>query len=204
MARIMVAAARNLNALIDRSMVMSALRSGAMVLSPAPTPLANVVDTAMGNVAADAAAREVTLARCFEDAPVLSLDGRFGELVVEALLANAVRHSAATARVEVDVIESDDVVKLVVRDHGAGMPLDEVARVVRAFEVLDLDHHGRGHGLGLPIAKAMVEAHRGTLRLESEPGNGTIVTVELPRATVPSTPAATDGEPARRRRPVEN
>ena len=90
------------------------------------------------------------------------------------------------------------------RDHGVGMPLEEVSRVVRAFEVLDIDHHGRGHGLGLPIAKAMVEAHRGTLRLESEPGTGTIVTVELPLVTERAAAAGEAGTPAERRRSIED
>jgi signal transduction histidine kinase len=163
-------------------MVMNTLRSGSHVLEPVPMRLGAMVDAAMEQLAGDAAAREVQLVRCFEDAPVLPLDPRFGKLVMEALLANAVRHSAATARVEVDVIEGRQSVKVVVRDHGAGMSFDEVSRVMQAFEVVDLDHHQSGHGLGLPIAKAMVEGHGGTLRLESEPGSGTIVTVEIPRA----------------------
>ena len=68
----------------------------------------------------------------------------------------------------------------VVEDEGAGIPKDKQARVLERFETHNTGGKHRGAGLGLAIVKSLVELHGGAMSLESEPGKGTSVLVQLP------------------------
>jgi signal transduction histidine kinase len=72
--------------------------------------------------------------------------------------------------------------RIVVSDNGPGMDADTVAHAFDRFAQPGITPTGeRALGLGLPLARQFVEAHGGTVELLSEPGEGTLVTVELPR-----------------------
>jgi signal transduction histidine kinase len=67
-----------------------------------------------------------------------------------------------------------------VSDNGPGIPREALARVFEPF--YRASGQAEGYGLGLPTVKRLVDAHGGVVRVASEPGGGTTVTVELPRA----------------------
>ena len=106
--------------------------------------------------------------------------------VVTNLLSNASKYSPAEASVSVDVVISGDELKICVSDNGPGIPPDQVERVWESGIRLanSKTNSVRGSGLGLSIARKIVELHGGTATLESELGVGTRVTVTLPGLTV--------------------
>jgi len=101
------------------------------------------------------------------------------EQVVSNLLANAVKYGAGHP-VEIEVEPLAGKVRLAVRDHGIGMSPQDAARVFERFErAVSVRNYG-GLGLGLYITRQIVEAHRGSISVESRPGNGATFTVLLP------------------------
>jgi signal transduction histidine kinase len=98
------------------------------------------------------------------------------------LLDNAVRFSSPGGSVEVSLDPSPRGVLLRVADHGAGIAADEVGRVFERFYRGEnaAARHPDGSGLGLPLAKAIAEAHGGEIAIESRVGEGTTVSVQLP------------------------
>jgi signal transduction histidine kinase len=68
-----------------------------------------------------------------------------------------------------------------VRDHGVGIAPEQVERIFERFERGPVDQHRKRLGVGLYIARQIVDAHGGTLRVESTPGAGSDFVVELPR-----------------------
>jgi signal transduction histidine kinase len=100
------------------------------------------------------------------------------------LLDNAVKYSGESRKVEVTVSSCDCHVELSVTDHGIGIPPAERARVFAKFTRGEeaIRQGIRGTGIGLAMARHIVEAHGGKIELESEPGEGSRFTVRLPWA----------------------
>ncbi len=102
--------------------------------------------------------------------------------VIEHLLRHAIGGSEEGGRVLLHVDGSAKAARIVVSDDGAGMAADAVAHAFDRFAQPGVTRGGeRALGLGLPLAKQFVEAHGGTIELVSERGEGTFITVELPR-----------------------
>jgi signal transduction histidine kinase len=103
--------------------------------------------------------------------------------VMNNLLSNAVKFTGKGGMVTVTAgLGPNGMAEVVVRDTGMGMRPEDIPRALEPFQQLDggLARSFPGTGLGLPIAKGLVEAHGGTLRIESAAGEGTAVTIELP------------------------
>ena len=113
------------------------------------------------------------------------------EQVITNLLSNAIKFGEAKP-ITVEVSGDASRARLVVRDHGMGIEPADQERIFGRFERAVPTHHFGGLGLGLYIAREIVEAHGGRIALASEPGAGTAFTVELPRA-----PAASAVQPSR-------
>jgi signal transduction histidine kinase len=98
------------------------------------------------------------------------------------LLENAVRYSPEGTSVEVAVNHDSEKAQIVFQDHGVGISAADLPRVFDRFYRGDPSRTRAtgGFGLGLAIAKALVEAYGGTISAESAPGRGTRMTVEFP------------------------
>ena len=103
--------------------------------------------------------------------------------IARNLCENAVKYNVPGGSVTVEVAETERDVTLLVRDTGIGIPEGDQSRVFERFYRVDKSHSRAigGTGLGLSIVKHAVAYHHGTLRLESQPGKGTVITVTLPK-----------------------
>lgn len=109
-------------------------------------------------------------------------DGDRLEQVIENLLSNAIKFGAGKP-VSVSVSSSPAGARLAVTDHGIGIATDQRERIFEPFERgASAAHHG-GLGMGLYISRKIVEAHDGTIAVESSPGRGSTLRVELPPAS---------------------
>ena len=113
-----------------------------------------------------------------------AFDRRAIKQVLINLLANAIRFTDAGGLITIRVRSDDGGFILRVEDTGLGIPPEHVNRLLQPFEQMsDMTRRGQeGTGLGLSLSKALVEAHGGTLSINSEVGRGTAVTLWLPPA----------------------
>lgn len=118
------------------------------------------------------------------DLPMVRLDAQRMQQVLLNLLSNAVKFTEAPGTVSVAASVDGDGLVLVVGDTGIGIADRDIPKVFAPFGQVDghLSRRHAGTGLGLPLAKALVDLHGGTLGLDSSPGRGTVVTVRLPAA----------------------
>jgi len=170
------------------------LKTGKLALSPEPVDLRGVVARAAEVARAIADGVEIR-----EDAgPEVLVRGDAARLeqVVINLLVNAVKHAAGTPRVDVRVRREDEHAELVVEDYGPGIPAADLPQIFGSFYQVDRkDRASRGGmGLGLFIAKEIVDAHGGAISVESEVGKGTRFTVRLPLDRKNSAHTGGDGE----------
>lgn len=102
--------------------------------------------------------------------------------VVLILLDNAIRHTPDGGRVTMRARRVADHVEIEVADTGTGIPPEEIEHVFDRFYRVDKARRRSegGSGLGLPIAKALVEAHNGMIEIKSGPGGSTVVRLRIP------------------------
>lgn len=101
-----------------------------------------------------------------------------------ALLDNAVKFSPNGGEITVRVHSDGETVRIAINDPGVGLPMDQVEDVFKPFTRIETTagHLFGGVGLGLPIAKQVVESHGGHIEVESEVGKGSTFTIVLPIA----------------------
>jgi signal transduction histidine kinase len=104
------------------------------------------------------------------------------EAAIDSLIENAVKFTVDGDTVSVRVTRDGDDVVITVSDTGAGIPADELPRVTEVFRTGRSAGTRAGSGLGLAIVSSVVEARSGTLTIDSTVGQGTSVTMRLPRA----------------------
>jgi signal transduction histidine kinase len=168
-----------LSRLLDDLQTLSTAEAGVLKLHPETLSAAEIVADAVAAFRAAADDDGVSLAgRTAEVLPGLSVDRvRIAEVFAN-LLSNALRHTPRGGSIMVDArgAEAGGVV-FAVTDTGAGISPDELPHV---FERFAKSRDSKGLGLGLAIAKGLVEAHNGTITAESLPSRGTTIRVILP------------------------
>ena len=129
-----------------------------------------------------------------ETYPVLLADRRMLKQILVNLLSNAVKFTPPGGRVTVSAhCDPAAGYTLTIADTGIGIAPDDIPKALARFAQVDarLDRRFEGTGLGLPLSKALVELHGGSLELESEVCVGTTVTIRFPAARVAPRKAAT-------------
>lgn len=169
--------------LVDDLLDISRIEAGqAISLQQTPFSLVPMLERVVAACRQRSTAHRFELEVAAADLELLGDAGRI-EQVLENLLSNAVKYSPAGGTVRVVAASAGDRCLVRVSDEGIGLTAEQAARVFERFYRADAsDTAARGTGLGLSIAKFIVEAHGGELRLESAPGKGTTVIVELPLA----------------------
>jgi two-component system, OmpR family, sensor histidine kinase CiaH len=108
-------------------------------------------------------------------------EGRLRQLLL-ILLDNALKYTDPGGRVDVAIQRDDNRAKLVISDTGIGIPTEDLPHIFDRFYRVDRarEHESGGTGLGLAIAQWIVQAHRGTIKVDSQVGRGTSFVIDLP------------------------
>jgi signal transduction histidine kinase len=119
---------------------------------------------------------------------------RIGQ-VLSNLIGNAIKFTPPGGRVDVELEQTPEGAQLAVTDTGAGIAPEELPHVFERFYrgTISEAERGSGSGLGLSIAKSIVDMHEGRITIQSAPGSGTQVVVSLPRDMSISSPHAAQG-----------
>jgi len=189
---IVVGQAQRLGRLVDDMLVLARADAGGYALRLVDLYFDEIVADCRRAVGVLANERGVTIRLTgATDVPVTGDEDLLRRLVLN-ILQNAVQHSPPGGDVEVELAREPGQVRLRVSDHGSGIPIADQIRIFDRFVQLDAARSGRGTGLGLPIARWIAEAHRGTLALEASGPQGSTFTVVLP------------AKPPETRKPVED
>ena len=145
-----------------------------------PVELDRVLIEVIGELRHQLAGQRLSVT-AFEPIIVQGDPDRIKQLIL-ILVDNAIKYTAAGARIDVSLRRTASEAMIEVRDTGAGIASADLRRVFERFYRADpsRSRNAGGTGLGLPIARWIAEEHGGTVELASTPGEGTTATVRLP------------------------
>jgi two-component system, OmpR family, sensor histidine kinase CiaH len=126
-----------------------------------------------------ASKKQIKIENKVKDAKINAIPDRITEALI-ILLDNAVKYSPSKSTIEIKSEKIKDYVKIMVVDHGAGIPNEDLPHIFQRFYRSDKSRNQDGYGLGLSIAKEILESHKGSISVKSELGKGSIFTVKLP------------------------
>jgi signal transduction histidine kinase len=171
--------ARALSSLVDDLFELAQIDSGALSLELEEAPLAGPVRTSLRGVEAEARLRGIRLDADVDDSVVARFAPAELQRVLQNLLTNALRHTPSDGSVAVRVSSASDEVEVTVEDTGEGLGEEARERMFERFWRGDRARSARGGGLGLAIARALVEAQGGRIWAEERPGGGARISFTL-------------------------
>jgi PAS domain S-box-containing protein len=181
-----LSAGEHLLSLINDVLDLSSLESGQLALQLQPVPVADVVNEAVPLVDALARGVGVTLRMGVLDGVARADRIRLRQVLIN-LLTNAIKYNHAGGQAHVQARLDDDHVVLSVRDTGRGLTAEQRSHLFEPFNRLGIEREGiEGTGIGLAIVKTLVTRMDGTITVSSEPGQGSLFEVRLPRADAPA------------------
>jgi signal transduction histidine kinase len=182
--RLIHSAGAHLLGLINDVLDMSKIEAGKFELHPETFDLRSAIEECIELMRERAEAVKLELAADVPDGALLIFADRraFNQILLN-LLSNAVKFTVGGGRIRVKAAAREDNIWFSVEDNGIGIPARDLPRLGKPF----VQVHSQagvaqaGTGLGLALVRALTEKHQGSMRIESEEGVGTKVTVELPK-----------------------
>jgi signal transduction histidine kinase len=168
-----------MNTLVEELILVAQLDLGAVEMHPAPVDLLPLTRRCIQGEQSNIARSGCTVSLQGETPVVGQWDASALHRVVDKLLANAIRFGQGRP-IDVSVSQHDGQACLVVRDRGIGIPAERIPFMFDRFERGESERHYPGLGLGLFIARSLVQRMGGTIVAASSPSEGTSFTVELP------------------------
>jgi two-component system cell cycle sensor histidine kinase PleC len=182
----------HLLAVINDILDLAKAESGKLTLDERETDLVACLNDCVRMCRVRADARSVDLVARIPRQPVMAMvDERLVAQIVINLLSNAIKFTSGGGHVRIGLsADPHDGILVEIHDTGIGIAPEDIERVMRPFEQVDatFTRAHDGTGLGLPLAKKLVELHGGTLSIESTLGRGTIASVRLPGSRLLAAP----------------
>jgi len=181
-AEVIERSAQRLLHLVGDLQLLSQIQSGKTAMEFRSTDLADVAACAVEELRPAAQRKHIDLALCATAIPRITVDPARIAQVLGNLLSNAVKFTPEGGRVEVRLGTEEGQVVLAVADTGVGLPVADRERIFERFYRTAIARRQaiQGTGLGLTITRAIVEAHNGTIAVDSDEGRGSTFTVRLP------------------------
>ena len=179
-----IATARTMSDLLDRFLDVTAIEAGKVDVHMETLDLATLPARRAQEFLTQAQAKGLELRVAAADQALwVRCDPRFLDQILDNLLSNAIKFSPRDRLIQVQVEDTGTGGRLSVRDQGPGLTPDDLEHLFGRFTKLSARPTGgeASLGLGLSIVKGMVDAMGGTIRVESQPGNGACFIVELPK-----------------------
>ncbi len=168
--------------LIDNVLDLTQGAAGRLPIERQPVDMEQLLRQCASRFDEKATGRNVTIAMSLRpNLGAVKGDARRINQAIDHVVDNAVRFVSDGGRVLIHGEGSHKSVRIVVSDNGPGIDSKLQARIFDSFYRFNRSVNGENSGIGLPLVRQFVEAHGGTMSLVSEPGQGTIVTIDLPR-----------------------
>jgi signal transduction histidine kinase len=165
--------------LVDRLLDVSQLASGRLKLELEDGDLGEVVKEVAERFSEDASNTGCEVRLSVATGVCARLDKFRLDEAIGNVISNAIKYGAGKP-LEIELKTKDRKATLIVQDRGIGIPIEDLSRIFGRFERTTISRNYGGLGLGLYIAKQVIEQHDGSIRAENRPGGGARIVIELP------------------------
>jgi signal transduction histidine kinase len=170
--------------LINSVLQLEKLRTGSVSLQLSPLQLSALLDRCLDSIKLLAGQKNIAIVHEFNQCESAQIDGDafWLEQVFGNVLSNAIKFSPENSTIFVDLKKQDHVLEVRITDQGPGIPEKDLALVFDRYHRVESTAGVPGTGLGLPIAKELVDLHHGSIKAESVLGSGATFSIALPLA----------------------
>jgi signal transduction histidine kinase len=153
-----------------------------LILNKTSFNLSELIQSIIKNFQSDFMKKEIDVSFIGEEEPVMADRDKMSQVIVN-LFSNALKFTQPGGRVEVRVKGTADITEISIKDNGRGIPADDLPHIFERFYRADKSRNrlSGGAGIGLTITKAIVEAHKGKIQVQSKVDEGTEFIISLPR-----------------------
>jgi PAS domain S-box-containing protein len=171
--------------LVESMLDVSRLEKGSLMIHPEPVRVDAILEEIVQTMVHDSEVKHQTITLDIEGKlPLIMADRRRLKDVFNNLIDNAIKYTQEGGRIQVSARDEGRMLHVWVKDNGVGIPLENLGKIFDRFHLVtsnDLSHQVNRLGLGLPIAKGIIEAHGGRVWVESQVGKGSVFHVDLPK-----------------------
>ena len=183
---------KQINRLVNDLQLLSLIEVQRLAITPHPMPMHAVVEYIVSAARSRSAPIEVRYAVAHgADSLTAYIDEERFRQALDNLIDNAVRHSEADGTVTVTLNRHSDDCLITVQDTGSGIPAEEIDYLFHRFYRAS-NARGKGSGLGLAIAHEIIQAHGGSIQIQSTLGEGTAIEIRLPLSTLTLKPVPSE------------
>jgi NtrC-family two-component system sensor histidine kinase KinB len=175
---------KRLRTMVDDLLDLSRIEAGKLPMEIVETSLPVIIDKALDAMKVQAEELSITVSADLPSLlPPILADANKVLWVLTNLVANALRYTSRGGFVRIGAEQADSFIRIDVRDNGRGIPYEDQPRIFEKFFQVKGEPGARGSlGIGLAICKEIIRAHRGTIWVDSTPGQGSTFSFTLPCA----------------------
>ena len=171
-----------INGILDQLLMLARWENREIPLRLSVFDLRSLAEQVMSHIRVLAERKQVQLS--LQAPAVLPFTGDEAQLrtVLVNLLDNGIKYSTPGGMIDMRLVDDEEAVGIVISDQGLGIPREKLPHIFDRFYRVEESRGLQGFGLGLSIVKSIVEAHRGMIEVESQPGQGTVFSLIFPRS----------------------
>lgn len=174
--------AEKLHFLIGSLIKTSRLESGIVAVQPAQNNISELISNAVSECLPKADAKNISLTIKENSVPIALFDPKWTTEALHNIIDNALKYTVSGGQVTVSSAAYDMFIRIDVRDNGIGIPESEHSKLFARFWRSPSAANAEGVGIGLYLAREIISAQDGYIKVKSEPGKGSTFSVFLPRA----------------------
>ena len=167
------------NTLVQNLLKITKLDAGSIVLEKKPEDVAEMMNNVELRFSYRAEQEQKKLVLFGEEDIFLSCDRDWILEAVDNIVKNAMDHTKSGDTIEIKWRKSASIVQIQIKDNGSGIHPEDLHHIFKRFYRSRFSKDQQGIGLGLPLAKMIIEAHNGTIEVNSELGKGTMFTISF-------------------------
>jgi len=181
--KIILAEAKRLANLINDILNFSKMESGDITIKKEAAPLREILMNVVNSLNRKIEKKSLEITTDFSEEDIFVFgDKKWLEVVFENIIENSIKFTNPNGKISIFAKDSDDFAEIIISDTGAGIPENEIPYLFQKFFKGSKYSNEPGTGIGLCMAKQILDFHKGQIRISSEVNKGTSVLIKIPRA----------------------